>query len=58
MEYPGRRRYQQPHKGESDMQYFDWNGTQVTWRNHGETVVLEPWGPDSLRVRAVLMGEV
>ena len=40
------------------MQYFDWNGTQVTWRNHGETVVVEPWGPDSLRVRAVLMGEV
>ena len=40
------------------MQYFEWNGQQATWRNHGETVVLEPWGPDSLRVRAVLMGEV
>ena len=40
------------------MQYFEWNGQQATWRNHGETVVVEPWGPDSLRVRAVLMGEV
>ena len=40
------------------MQYFDWNGKQVIWRNHGETVVVEPWGPDSLRVRAVLMGDV
>ena len=40
------------------MQFFDWNGQQVIWRNPGETVVVEPWGPDSLRVRAVLMGEV
>ena len=40
------------------MKFFEFNGQQIIWRNHGETVVVEPWGPDSLRVRAVLMGDV
>ena len=40
------------------MHYFEQQGQQVIWRNRGETLVVEPWGPDSLRVRSVLMGEV
>ncbi|MBQ2461697.1 MAG: glycoside hydrolase family 31 protein [Clostridia bacterium] len=40
------------------MQFFEINGSQLIWRNSGETLVIEPWGPDSLRVRSVLMGDV
>ncbi len=40
------------------MGFFEQIGNQVIFRNHGETVVVEPWGPDSARVRAVLMGDV
>ena len=40
------------------MQYFEQQGQRIIWRNRGETLVVEPWGPDSLRVRSVLMGEV
>ena len=40
------------------MQYFEQQGQQVIWRNRGETLVVEPWGQDSLRVRSVLMGDV
>ena len=38
------------------MEFFEINGSQLIWRNSGETLVIEPWGPDSLRVRSVLMG--
>ena len=40
------------------MNYFELQGNAVIFRNLGETVVVEPWGPDSARVRAVLMGDV
>lgn len=31
---------------------------RLVWRGSGETVVVEPWGPDSVRVRAALGGPV
>lgn len=31
---------------------------QLIWRGNGETLCLEPWGHDSLRVRSVMMGEL
>lgn len=34
------------------------HGTRLEWRGGGETLVVEPWGPDSVRVRAALMGDV
>ena len=40
------------------MKFFEINGQQLIWRNHGETLVAEPWGEDSIRVRAALMREV
>ncbi len=40
------------------MAYFEQQGNSVIFRNNGETVVVCPWGPDSARVRAVLMGDV
>lgn len=30
----------------------------VIWRGDGETLYVQAWGPDSLRVRSVLMGEI
>ena len=40
------------------MQYFEQYDQQLIWRGRGETLVIQPWGPDSLRVRAVMMGDV
>ncbi len=40
------------------MNYFEKNGSSLIWRNRGETLVITPWGPDSLRVCSCLMGEV
>ena len=40
------------------MNYFEIEGSRLIFRNHGETLAVEPWGPDSLRVRAVPMGEI
>ena len=40
------------------MNYFEKNGSSLIWRNRGETLVITSWGPDSLRVRAVPMGEL
>ena len=37
------------------MTFFEQHGQQLVWRNHGETLVVEPWGEDSIRVRAALM---
>ncbi|WP_083259543.1 glycoside hydrolase family 31 protein [Cellulosimicrobium cellulans] len=34
------------------------DGTRLVWRGDGETLVVEPWGRDSVRVRATLMGDV
>ena len=40
------------------MKFFEQNGQQLIWRNHGETLIVAPWGADSIRVRAALMREV
>ncbi|WP_277212161.1 glycoside hydrolase family 31 protein [Isoptericola croceus] len=34
------------------------DGTRLVWRGGGEVLVVEPWGRDSVRVRATVMGEV
>ena len=41
-----------------DQQTFESDGTRLVWRGDGETIVVEPWGADSVRVRARMMGEV
>lgn len=40
------------------MQYLTQQGNEVIFRSNGETVVVTPWGRDSLRVRAVQMADV
>ena len=40
------------------MNFFEQNRQQLIWRNHGETLIAEPWGEDSIRIRAALMREV
>ena len=40
------------------MRYFEQSGNELIWRNRGETLVLTPWGEDSLRVRATLQADV
>ena len=40
------------------MNFFEQNGCQLIWRNHGETLVVEPWGSSGIRVRSALMQDV
>ena len=40
------------------MQYFRNEGGSLIFRNHGETLMITPWGRDSLRVRSVIMGDI
>src|ERR1035437_4879766 len=40
------------------MDVFEIDGSQIVWRGDGETVVIEPWGGNSLRVRAAVMSDV
>ena len=40
------------------MRYFETEGNSLVWRNRGETLMITPWGPDALRVRSCLMGEI
>lgn len=37
---------------------FDVTQDAVTWRGNGETLCVQAWGPDGLRVRARMMGEL
>lgn len=37
---------------------FEQDGARLVWRGGGEILVVEPWGADSVRVRATLKGEV
>ena len=37
---------------------FDVNADGVVWRGDGETLQVRSWGPDSLRIRSRLMGEL
>ena len=40
------------------MKYFERCGNDLVWRNKGETLVISPWGQNSLRVRSTLQGDV
>ena len=40
------------------MEYFERSENALIWRNNGETLEIRPWGPDSFRVRSVMMGEL
>ena len=40
------------------MRYFEQDGQCLVWRSMGETLVISPWGENSLRVRSTLMGDV
>ena len=40
------------------MRYFEQHGNELIWRNKGETLIISPWGENSLRVRSVLQGDV
>ena len=37
---------------------FTRDGDAIIWRGDGETVRVEPWGPDAVRVRSVASGEI
>ncbi|NCB35182.1 MAG: glycoside hydrolase family 31 protein [Clostridia bacterium] len=40
------------------MRYFEAENGSLIWRNHGETLVITPWGENSLRVRSAMMHDV
>lgn len=40
------------------MRYFEQHGNELIWRNKGETLIISPWGANSLRVRSALQGDV
>ena len=40
------------------MRYFEQDGNSLVWRNKGETLVITPWGENSLRVRSAMQGDV
>ncbi len=40
------------------LQYFEKSGCNLIWRNNNETLVITPWGTDSLRVRSCLVHDV
>ena len=40
------------------MQYFEKQGNALIFRQDGETVRMEPWQKDSLRVRGTLLSEI
>ena len=39
------------------MQYFESNHGKLVWRNEGETLMIMPWGENSLRVLSGMMRE-
>ncbi len=40
------------------MQFFEAHADSVVWHGDGETLVVQAWGPDSVRVRAARSGDV
>lgn len=40
------------------MQYFEIQNDSLIFRENGETVMVSPWGPDSLRVRSTILGDI
>ena len=45
-------------KGAYIMGIFSQELDKLIWINHGEKLVIEPWGKNSLRVRAVMMRDI
>ena len=43
---------------ENDMQTLSQEGHALVWRNQNEIMRIEPWGPDSFRVRAAIGGKI
>ena len=39
------------------MRYFETDGKALIWRNNGETLIIKPWGENSLRVQSAMMHE-
>ncbi len=44
--------------GRPSVPVFEVDGARVVWRGGGETLVVEPWGANSVRVRATLKREI
>ncbi|WP_232531831.1 glycoside hydrolase family 31 protein [Microbacterium halophytorum] len=42
----------------TEVSLIEVDGQRLIWRGGGETLVVEPWGRDSVRVRAALMREI
>ena len=40
------------------LHYFEEENGSLVFRENGETVMVTPWGEDSLRVRAVFLGDI
>ena len=40
------------------LNWYEQQGQSLIWRSKGETLMLTPWGTDSIRVRSVLMGDI
>ena len=40
------------------MQFFEQKDSELIFRENGETLVITPWGPDSLRVRSTFLGDI
>ena len=40
------------------LHYFEEQNKSLIFRENGETVMVEPWGADSLRVRATFLGDI
>ena len=40
------------------MGFFEQDGNNLIFRENGETLMITPWGKDSLRVRSVFLGDI
>ena len=40
------------------MGFFEERDGSLVFRENGETVLVTPWGADSLRVRSVILGDI
>ena len=40
------------------MQYFEKSGNDLIFRGNGETLMISPWGKNSLRVRSCILRDI
>ena len=40
------------------MNFFEEKDGSLVFRENGETVLITPWGADSLRVRSAILGDI